>query len=95
MVVSLLTERQHGTLAVVYSSLFGGMMVPAKSAFLFVIFSILCGFVAIYPVASEKVLDLVGDDARGHVSILPQSHQLPIHADRATQVHLAQASKDG
>lgn len=48
MVVSLLTERQNGTLAVVYSSLFGGMMVPADSAFLFVIFSILCGFVAIY-----------------------------------------------
>lgn len=48
MVVSLLMERQHGTFAVVYTSILGGMMVPSKSAFLFVIFSILCGFVAIY-----------------------------------------------
>lgn len=48
MVVSLLIERQHGTFAVVYASIFGGMMVPAQSAFLFVIFSVLCGFVAIY-----------------------------------------------
>ncbi len=48
MVVSLLIERQHGTLAVVYASLFGGMMVPSNSAFLFVIYSVICGFVAIY-----------------------------------------------
>ncbi len=48
MVISLMIERQHGTFAVVYSSLYGGMMVPSRSAFLFVIFSILCGFVAIY-----------------------------------------------
>lgn len=48
MVVSLMMERQHGTFAVVYSSLLGGMLVPAESAFIFVIFSVLCGFVAIY-----------------------------------------------
>ena len=48
MVISLLVGRQHGTLAVVYSSLIGGMMVPAESAFLFIIYSIICGFVAIY-----------------------------------------------
>lgn len=48
MVVSLLMERQHGTFAVVYSSLLGGLMVPSNYAFVFVIFSILCGFVVIY-----------------------------------------------
>ena len=49
MVISLLIERQHGTLVVVYASLFGGMMIaPKTNAFLFVIYSIICGFVAIY-----------------------------------------------
>lgn len=48
MVISLLIERQHGTLAVVYTSLLGGLMVPANAAFLFVILSLICGFVAIY-----------------------------------------------
>ncbi|MEX2579919.1 MAG: HDIG domain-containing metalloprotein [Verrucomicrobiales bacterium] len=48
IVISLLVGRRHGTFAVVYSSLFGGMTVPNDKAFLFIIFSMICGFVAIY-----------------------------------------------
>jgi len=48
IVVSLLVGRRHGTFAVVYASLFGGMTVAKEEAFLFVIFSMICGFVAIY-----------------------------------------------
>ncbi|MDF1851616.1 MAG: HDIG domain-containing protein [Verrucomicrobiales bacterium] len=46
--VSLLVGRRHGTFAVVYASLFGGMTVAKDQAFLFIIFSMICGFVAIY-----------------------------------------------
>jgi len=48
MVISLLVGRRHGTFAVVYASLFGGMTVAGEKAFLFIIFSMICGFVAIY-----------------------------------------------
>lgn len=48
IVMSLLVGRRHGTFAVVYASLFGGMTVAKDEAFLFVIFSMICGFVAIY-----------------------------------------------
>lgn len=48
IVMSLLVGRRHGTFAVVYASLFGGMTVATNEAFLFVIFSMICGFVAIY-----------------------------------------------
>lgn len=48
IVISLLVGRRHGTFAVVYSSLFGGMTVAIDEAFLFVIFSMICGFVAIF-----------------------------------------------
>lgn len=48
IVVSLLVGRRHGTFAVVYSSLFGAMTVDTSAAFYFVIFSMICGFVAIY-----------------------------------------------
>lgn len=48
IVLSLLVGRRHGTFAVVYASLFGGMTVPTGQAFLFVIYSMICGFVAIY-----------------------------------------------
>jgi putative nucleotidyltransferase with HDIG domain len=48
IVVSLLVGRRHGTFAVVYSSLFGAMTVARSEAFYFVIFSMICGFVAIY-----------------------------------------------
>lgn len=48
IVVSLLVGRRHGTFAVVYSSLIGAMTVDRGEAFHFVIFSMICGFVAIY-----------------------------------------------
>jgi len=48
MVLSLLVGRRHGTFAVVYASLFGAMTVAENEAFLFVIYSMICGFVAIY-----------------------------------------------
>ena len=48
IVLSLMVGRRHGTFAVVYASLFGGMTVPKDDAFLFVIFSMICGFVALY-----------------------------------------------
>ena len=48
VVVSLLVGRRHGTFAVVYSSLFGAMTVEKTEAFPFIIFSMICGFVAIY-----------------------------------------------
>ena len=48
IIVSLLVGRRHGTFAVVYSSLFGGMTVAKEEAFPFIIFSMICGFVAIY-----------------------------------------------
>ena len=51
IVISLLVGRRHGTFAVVYSSLFGGMTVEKDEAFTFIIFSMICGF----PVASALI----------------------------------------
>ncbi len=48
MMMSLLVGRRHGTFAVIYSSLLGGMTVAKGEAFLFILFSMVCGFVAIY-----------------------------------------------
>lgn len=48
IIVSLLVGRRHGTFAVVYSSLFGAMTVAKEEAFYFVIYSMICGFVAIF-----------------------------------------------
>jgi putative nucleotidyltransferase with HDIG domain len=48
IVVSLLVGRRHGTFAVVYSSLLGGMTIEKTEAFHFILFSMICGFVAIY-----------------------------------------------
>lgn len=48
IVTSLLVGRRHGTFAVVYSSLFGGMTVAKDEAFSFILFSMICGFVALY-----------------------------------------------
>lgn len=48
IVVSLLVGRRHGTFAVVYSALLGAMTVAKGEAFYFVIFSMICGFVAIF-----------------------------------------------
>lgn len=54
IVLSLLVGRRHGTFAVVYASLFGGMTVPTEQAFLFIIYSMICGFVAIYLTKSVR-----------------------------------------
>lgn len=48
ILISLLVGRQLGTFAVVYASLFGAMTVEKGEAFHFVIFSMLCGFVAVF-----------------------------------------------
>ena len=48
IVISFLVGLRHGTFAVVYSSLFGGMTVERDEAFHFILFSMICGFVAIY-----------------------------------------------
>lgn len=48
MVISLLIGRRHGTFGVVYSSLLGAMTVERGEVFPFILFSMLCGFVAIY-----------------------------------------------
>jgi len=48
MVMSLLIGRRHGTFAVIYSSLLAAMTVAREDAFFFVIFSMICGFVAVY-----------------------------------------------
>ncbi len=48
MVMSLLIGRRHGTFAVIYASLLAAMTVAKEEAFFFVIFSMVCGFVAIF-----------------------------------------------
>ncbi len=48
IVVALLVGRRHATFVVVYSSLLGAMTVAKEEAFLFIIFSMICGFVAIF-----------------------------------------------
>ncbi|MEM7699733.1 MAG: HDIG domain-containing metalloprotein, partial [Verrucomicrobiota bacterium] len=48
ILLCLLIGRRHGTFGVVYASLFGGMTVASFESFHFVIFSMICGFVAIY-----------------------------------------------
>jgi len=48
MIMSLLLGRDHGTMAALYASLLGGLLVPGGAAFKFLIFSLVCGFVAVY-----------------------------------------------
>ncbi|MGY8641731.1 MAG: HD family phosphohydrolase [Verrucomicrobiales bacterium] len=48
MIMSLLIGRRHATFAVVYSSLLGGLMVEQGNAFKFLVYSLICGFAAIY-----------------------------------------------
>ena len=48
MLLAVLLGRNHGTFAAVYASLLGGMMVEKSLAFPFLIFSLICGFVAVY-----------------------------------------------
>ncbi len=48
MIMSLLLGRNHGTMATLYASLLSGLLVPGGTAFKFVIFSLVCGFVAVY-----------------------------------------------
>lgn len=48
MIMSLLLGRDHGTMAALYASLLGGLLVPDGTAFKFLIFSLVCGFVAVY-----------------------------------------------
>ncbi len=48
MIMSLLLGRNHGTMAALYTSLLGSLLVPEDAAFKFLIFSLVCGFVAVY-----------------------------------------------
>ncbi len=48
MIMSLLLGRNHGTMAALYASLLGGLLVEGGTAFKFLIFSLVCGFVAVY-----------------------------------------------
>jgi len=48
MLLAVLLGRNHGTFAAVYASLLGGLMVEKSLAFPFLIFSLICGFVAVY-----------------------------------------------
>lgn len=48
MLLSLLVGRNHGTFAAVYAGLLGAVLVEASLAFQFVIFALICGFVAVY-----------------------------------------------
>ncbi|NOX98731.1 MAG: HDIG domain-containing protein [Verrucomicrobia bacterium] len=48
MIMSLLLGRNHGTMAALYASLLGGLLVEGSTAFKFLIFSLVCGFVAVY-----------------------------------------------
>lgn len=53
MMISLLLGRNHGTLAAIYSSLLGGLMVEKSMGLTFLIFSLIGSFVALY--LSHKV----------------------------------------
>ena len=48
LLLTVLLGRNHGTFAAVYASLLGGMLVEKSLAFPFLIFSLICGFVAVY-----------------------------------------------
>ena len=48
MLMSVLVGRNHGTFAAVYAGLLGAVLVEATMAFHFVIFALICGFVAVY-----------------------------------------------
>lgn len=48
MLVSILLGRNHGAFVAVYASLFGGLYVEGSEAFSFAIFSLVCGFSAVY-----------------------------------------------
>ncbi len=54
MMMSLLIGRRHATFAVVYSSLLGGLMVESFYAFKFLVYSLICGFAAIYLATSVR-----------------------------------------
>ncbi|MEM7012564.1 MAG: HDIG domain-containing metalloprotein [Verrucomicrobiota bacterium] len=48
MLLSILLGRNHGAFAAVYVSLLGGLLVARDQAFSFAIFSLVCGFTAVY-----------------------------------------------
>ncbi|MFT5466418.1 MAG: putative nucleotidyltransferase with HDIG domain [Verrucomicrobiales bacterium] len=48
MLVSILLGRNHGAFVAVYVSLLGGLFVAGEHAFNFAIFSLVCGFAAVY-----------------------------------------------
>lgn len=48
MIMSLLLGRNHGTMAALYASLLGSLLVAEGAAFKFLIFSLVCGLVAVY-----------------------------------------------
>ncbi len=48
MIMSLLLGRNHGTMAALYASLLSSLLVVESTAFKFLIFSLVCGFVAVY-----------------------------------------------
>ena len=48
MVLSILLGRNHGAFVAVYVSLLGGLLVESGQAFAFAIFSLVCGFTAVY-----------------------------------------------
>lgn len=48
MIMSLLLGRNHGTMAALYASLLGALLVEGGAAFKFLIFSLVCGFVTVY-----------------------------------------------
>ncbi len=53
MMISLLMGRNHGTLAAIYASLLGGLMVEKSVGLIFLVFSLIGSFVALY--LSHKV----------------------------------------
>jgi len=48
MMMSILLGRAHGTFVAIYVSLLGGLLVEQKDAFIFVVMSLVSGFVAVY-----------------------------------------------
>ncbi|MCF6311518.1 MAG: HDIG domain-containing protein [Verrucomicrobiales bacterium] len=48
MIMSLLLGRNHGTMAALYASLLGSLLIVDHSAFEFLIFSLVSGFAAVY-----------------------------------------------
>ncbi len=48
IVLSLLLGRRHGTFGVVYAGLFGAMVQPTEQAYLFIIYTMITGFVTLF-----------------------------------------------